>query len=813
MTKKGNNKTGQGAQNKTATKKSMGTKRFRVILYILCAVGAVILGSALRTMVFQRDYWTEVHNRFTQTGIPDIAVRGNIYDCNGRLLVGSVPEYQLCIDFKVYDKDSSARVKAQAWRDSAFLEDVDSICQGLHEIFPKFTEEYFRDRLMKGFERKRTTTILPKNVSFIEYKACQKLPLLRERTFKGGFHGDRFMARKKPYGSLAFRTLGIVEQNDSDRRYSYARNGIELAYDDILKGKDGIKHNTRVRNQRVDMSDQAAVRGNDLMTTIDVNIQDAAEKALAAQLKALEAEMGIVIVMEAKTGDVKALVNLGRCSDGSYGEILNYAISERMEPGSTFKTASIMVALDDGKITKHSTVATGNGQTKLHGRVMKDAGGHGYGTIDVKTIMEKSSNVGVSTLIERAYGGSDELKRQFTTRLREVGAGIPLDLPIAGSRNAIMKTPDDSTWSKTTLPWMSIGYESLLPPISTCAFYNGIANRGKLVRPRFVKAELQNGKVIREFPVEVLREQMCKQSTLEDIYEILENVVSAERGTGRKARCPFKVCGKTGTAQIAAGKKGYHAGIVRYFISFCGFFPAEDPQYTCFVGIRKYGWPASGGVHCGPVFAQVAQAVMSTGINHRTLANAKDSLSTMAPVMMFGNLKETELVLNELHIPFDKAAFKTTPDADYTSAADQTATGNKSDSAQKAPNAGAKSADSANAAKKTAATAGNKTNTSGKAGDSTATGKKGGQKKAQQTAEPTIWASATTANGRVSFTQRLFEPGKMPDVRGMGARDAVFMLQKAGLKVKIQGGGRVESQSIEAGTTVKEGATVTLTLK
>lgn len=729
-------------------KNKVGTKRFRMVFFVLCAFGFVVTGTSLKTMLVERSYWEVVRDRFTKANIIDKAIRGNIYDCNNRLLVGSVPEYRLCMDFTVIDKDSLQRVKAQAWRDSAFLADLDSIVTGLHQIFPNYTEKYFRQRLTKGFQKKKNGwSILPHHLAtFIEYKECKKLPLFRTSSYKGGFHGDEIMMRKKPYGSLASRTLGSLYR-DSDR---VAKNGIELMCDTILRGKDGIKHNIKVRNTRVDFSDKAAVHGHDIMTTIDVDIQDVAEKALLAQLRSFpnngaDAEMGVVIVMEAKTGDVKAIVNMGRDDAGNYSEIMNYSISECMEPGSTFKTASLMAALEDGKADTNTIYHTGCGRVMMHKRWMSDASWSttgGYGSITVKKIIEKSSNVGVSLMIDEAYGNNP---KSYIDALEREGAGIPLNLPLKGARDPIMKkNPNNkNVWWATTLPWMSIGYESLLPPISTCAFYNGIANNGKLVKPRFVKAEMKDGMVVREFPIEVLRERMCSDKTLQKVRGVLENVVSAPRGTGRKARCQFKVAGKTGTAQIAAPGKGYHSGVMRYFVSFCGFFPYDNPQYTCFVGIRKYNLPASGGTHCAPVFAQVAQAVMAKGMNHRIPLEVRDSTSVLTPSIRNGNIKETQQVLNELHIAHH------TVDTNYTN--------NKE--------------------------------------------------------KESLWCSSDTPNGKIRLLHiPATKEGKMPNVIGMGARDAVYALQNAGLKAKIKGTGRVCTQSISAGTAVKKGTTVNLIL-
>ncbi len=739
----------QPAETQTG-RASVGTGRFRVVFYVMCLIGVAILFTALKTMLMKRDYWEVVREQFTKTNIVDPAVRGNIYDCNYRLLVGSVPEYRLCIDFRVIDKDTTAQRKAQAWRDSAFVADRDSIAEGLHAIFPKYTVQYFLDRLDRGFKNKKNGWGLlpPHMATYIEYQQCKQLPLLRERSYKGGFHGDEVMVRKKPYGSLASRTLGSLYKDsvhDASKPLAganrVAKNGIEEAYDSILRGVDGVKHNTKIRNARVDFSDKVAIDGHDLMSTIDVDIQDVAEKALVSQLKELDAEMGIVIVMEAKTGDVKAMVNMTRLESGAYAEIYNYAVSECMEPGSTFKTASLMAALEDGKIDTLTKINTENGHVMMHGRMMNDAS-RGEGVVSVKRIIQKSSNVGVSRMIDAAYGNNP---KAYTDALRREGAGIPLGLPLRGAQEPKMKVPEDKDrWYGTTLPWMSIGYESLLPPISTCTFYNGIANDGVLVRPRFVKAEMKDGKVIREFPIEVLREKMCSDETLKKVQEVLESVVSVKDGTGKRARCPqFRVAGKTGTAQIAAGKAGYHSGTVRYFVSFCGFFPYDGPnRYTCFVGIRKWGLPASGGGHCAPIFAQVAQAVMATGMNHRIPEQARDSNAVMTPTLLNGNLAESKQVLSELDFSF-----------------------NLIDTLKK------------------------------------------GQ-------EASLWHKTdTTHNDKITLVQTLHEPGKMPNVMGMGARDAVFALQEAGCKVRLKGAGRVVEQSIAPGTVFKKGITVEVVLK
>ena len=496
------------------------------------------------------------------------------------------------------------------------------------------------------------------------------------------------MQRKHPYGSLASRTLGSLRTDTNA-----AKNGLELSYDTILRGQDGTSHSMKVRNKRVRIIDVEAKDGHDLISTIDVDIQDMAEKALVAKLKEndIKGELGMAIVMEVATGEVKAIVNMHRGRDGNYYEMKNSAISDLMEPGSTFKTASMMLALEDGKASLNTSVDCSGGIYPMHGRRMKDHNWHrgGYGVLTFSQILEQSSNIGVSRIIDEAYSNNPQA---FVDGLRKMGVGIPLNLPFTGKGEPNIPQPNSKIryWSKSDLPWMSIGYVSQQPVISTLTFYNAIANNGKMVKPKFVKAEMVNGQIVREFPTEVLIEQICKPSTLKDIQFCLNNVVSI--GLGRKAGNGgklFQVSGKTGTAQVARGRQGYHSGTPRYMVSFCGYFPSEAPKYSCIVCIVKDGLPASGGGQCGPVFSQISQFIMAQSIN-RNSSELADSLSVFTPT--YKNPR-------------------TSTDSDLT---------------------------------------------------------------------------------------------RIPDVRGMGAKDAVYVLKKRGLDVRINGTGMVTKQSIEPGTEITD---------
>lgn len=622
-----------------------------VLLLVVAGIGAMYYAGS--QMLTKRDYWEQVRQRLVQDSIPIMPERGDILSADGEILATSLPEYRICMDYVVVDTaDTAAARRAQHWRDSVFKVQIDTICMGLHEIFPDKSQAEFKEHLLQGQKlRRRNWKVYPRRVTYIQYKACKELPLFRETAYKGGFYAEELKQRKKPYGSLAARTIGAMYAEKDTARF-----GVELSFDSLLRGTPGVKHVTKVRNRRLGFVDKEPIDGHDIMLTIDVRMQDVAEKALTAKLKELEAEWGVAVLMEVQTGDIKAIANIGRCDDGSYYEIQNYALGVRMEPGSTFKTASMMVALEDGKVKRDGMINTGNGTWPMHGRVMKDHNWHrgGYGEISIPEVLGYSSNVGISRIIDENYFDCPE---KYVDGLYREGVGLPLDLPIVGAVNPVVRRPNQSrsNWSKTALAWMSIGYEVLLPPISTLTFYNAIANGGCMVKPRIIKAEMKDGKVIREFPTEVLKQRICSPSTLEDIQYMLEYVVS--KGLGRKAgNKRFKVSGKTGTAQVANKSGGYKSnGKTAYMVSFCGYFPSDSPKYSCIVAIRKDGLPASGGGQCGPVFSAIAQTVMAQGVFREPYEGA-DTLSTFTPVVMDGSNSRTANVLQAIGQPGQRVA-------------------------------------------------------------------------------------------------------------------------------------------------------------
>ncbi len=705
------------------TKKIM--TRYSFIILVMVLVGIAIVFKAGVIMFAERQYWKDVADRFVKEEVPLIPNRGNIISSDGQLMASSLPEYKIYMDFKAGGE----------LKDSLLMLYLDSICDGLHQIFPDKSKAEFKSHILKGRKKgSRNYLLYPKRVSYIQYKEAKRLPVFNMSKYRGGFHEQAFNRRKKPFGSLAMRTLGDMY---SDVTLG-AKNGLELQYDSILKGKEGISHRQKVMNKYLNIVDIPPIDGCDIITTIDVGMQDIAEKALLDQLREINGNVGVAILMEVKTGDVKAIVNMTKGSDGIYREVKNNAVSDMMEPGSTFKTASIMVALEDGYITPDQEVDTKNGVYMMHGRPMKDHNWHrgGYGVIDVTKVLMVSSNIGVSRVIDENYQHQPE---KYVEGIYKLGIATPLNLDIPGAaKKPNIRRPTKENWYKTALPWMSIGYETQVPPMNTLAFYNAIANNGVMVKPRFVKSIVKDGQVIEEIPTEVLNPAIASPKTIEQIQVILEKVVS--EGLGKPAGSKqFHVSGKTGTAQVSKGSGGYKSGTMQYLVSFCGYFPSENPKYSCIVAIQKSGLPASGGLMAGSVFSEIAERVYAKHLA-QDLKEAKDSTSILTPDVKHGNMASARYILDEIDV-------KTMGIEKYDE-------------------------------------------------------------------DKPIWGKvAHEPNLSITLSESEINEKKVPRVIGMGAKDAVYLLESLGLRVHLTGMGKVRSQSIPAGNTLHKGKTIQLRLQ
>lgn len=717
--------------------------RYFTIIILMGVVGIIILLKAMSVMVFERNYWKEVASRSIVDSVAIAPRRGNILSDDGLLMASSVPQYTLFMDFMVSDRDEARRIKAQNKRDSLLRVHETEICEGLHRILPDKSVEEFRQTFRKGRERKsRYWKIYPKRVSYAQYKEIKELPVLSLRSSVGGFFTESNIRREKIYGSLAQRTLGDVYA-----KVDSAKNGVELAYDDYLRGTPGLGHKKKVNNEHLTIIDEPAIDGMDVQTTLNVEIQDIAEKALLDVLHKQnevyggDARTGVVIVMEVATGDIKAIVNMNRLDDGSYYETKNNALTDILEPGSTFKTASLLVALDDKKISINDSVDANRGLYKFGSATMRDHNWNkasAYGVLSVPQVLMYSSNVGTARLIDENYGKEPE---KFVEGLHRMGLATHFPL-LPGTGRPVIRKPnkDKSNWSRTALPWMSIGYETQIAPINIVSFYNAIANDGKFMKPRLVKAILEDGHVVEEFKPEVLIDKIASKQALDDITKMLTMVVNEPTGLGRQAGSEeFLVAGKTGTAQIASGgqlKGGGHQ------LSFCGFFPADAPKYTCIVSIQTRGGLISGGGVAGVVFGDIAKRVMARDAR-RDISELVDSTAIFTPEVLRGNIADARYVLGALDIRHEW--------------------------------------------------------------DASQTYRKG----------KTVWGKAESIDNQVQLTEVAFTPteGKVPNVKGLGAKDAVYMLEACGLRVQLSGIGKVYTQSIPHGSAVKKGQTIYLKLK
>lgn len=706
-------------------------RRFRGFAWLMALLAVAVLFKTLYIMAAKRDFWMQVADRVKVNNKPIPPVRGNILSSNGQLLASSLPQYKIYMDF---------RALHAAGNDSLWSAKLDSVCDGLSRIFPEKTADHFRSLLDEGREKNSAHwAIWPRRINYSTYSEVRKLPVFSLGKNASGFHWEKFNARKQAYGSLAERTIGkMFGAKDT------AQCGLELAYDSVLRGTEGIKHRRKVLNRYLDLTDTPPEDGADIVTTIDVDMQDLAERALLNELHKINANVGVAIVMEVATGDIKAIVNMDKCADGEYHEIKNHAVSDLLEPGSVFKTASIMVALEAGVVDTTYRVETGCGVWPMYGREMKDHNWRrgGYGMLTLPQTLWVSSNIGVSRIIDDHFKNTPE---KFVEGIRRLGLADDLHIPILGYSPARIRMPKKDkrgkqyvNWAKTTLPWMSIGYETQVPPISTLTFYNAIANNGRMMRPRFVKEVRKDGEVIAEYPPVVERNSIASPSTIGKIQKILEQVVSV--GLGKKAGSPsFLVAGKTGTAQISKGAAGYKNGGVSYLLSFAGFFPADKPRYSCIVCIQKTGLPASGGGMSGVVFHDIAEGIMAQSLKLEA-KDARDSASVLIPQVKSGNIAAADFVLTRLGIE---------PRTDWS--------GSYTD--------------------------GNP-----------------------------IWGRAEEGGRHGIKLERTpaCPRSVMPDVTGMGARDAVYIIESRGVKVTISGRGRVVEQSIPPGKSVRKGMRCTL---
>ncbi len=691
--------------------------RTYLVYIFMCVFALSIVYKIVQVQMVEGDMWREKAKQLTTAYVDIEASRGNIFDENGNLLATSLPYYEVGMD-----------VNAPSLLKDTFNKYVTPLAENLSELFPDKNVKEFRKTLKKARETKDRYIVLHRNVSYKDLQKMKKFPMLRKGA-RGGLVYIQTNKRERPFKVLASRTIGYT--------LNEYKVGIEGAYDSILKGTSGKRLMQKVAaDVWRPINDENEVEpkdGSDIYTTIDVNIQDVAENALMKALVKNDASHGCVVLMEVKTGEIRAIANLTRTDSGMYSERLNYAIGSATEPGSTFKLASLLVALDDEYVDLDDKFNVGNGECMYYDKKVKDSHPPKTPILSVADIFETSSNVGTTKVITQYYSKDPQ---KFVDKLLSFNLGKPLGLGIPGEGKPLIKSVKHKQWWGPTLAQMAYGYEVLVTPLQTLTLYNAIANNGKMVKPRFIKEIRNKGNIVKKFEPEIINEQIVKASTVKKARMLMEGVV--ERGTGKGLNISaFKVAGKTGTAQMLVngsyGTEGNHI----YQSSFVGYFPAENPLYTCIVIINS---PSKGvyygGLVSGPVFKEVAEKVYSSSLDFHKEINGK-KLLTKAPEIIKGNNEDLDKVLTGLNIPHKKAEG--------------------------------------------------------------------------------IWTSNSKADStkitlQASDVETQLRKGMMPNLSGMSAKDALFLLENNGLNVKIQGFGAVRKQSMEAGTKFNKGAQIILTL-
>ena len=557
-------------------------------LAVLCRIFWLqwVDGDALRAAGEARIYKTEEL----------MPARGDILAEDGRVLATSLPFFELHMD-----------MKASGFSNGLFEASVDSMALGLSRVFGDKSEAAYRAELRrKWVAGERYARLGNRDVDYPELEQLRRYPVFRESRNKGGLQVVRKFRRFKPLGDLASRTIGTVNAHGSV--------GLEDAYSNELQGEPGYRIVQKIPGQMaipVWGEDQQPPReGLDVITTLDVNLQDVVSRALRQQLVLHNAHHGCVVVMEVATGQIRAMANLKQNAPGVYRDEVNYAVGESTEPGSTFKLASLIALLEDGLIRLEDSVNTGNGQMRIFDRVISDTKTGGWGKITVQHAWEVSSNVAVASLVKRYYSGREQ---DFVNRLYAMRLNQPLGFEIRGEGKPYVNSPGSGQWSGLSLPMLSIGYEVRQTPLQTLTLYNAVANGGRMMKPYLVKALADHGKVVRRFSPEVLEASICSRSTVAKVRQVLEGVVN--NGTASNLRnADDSIAGKTGTAQIAHANRGYRQGNeVQYQASFVGYFPADAPRYSCIVVVsspRQSGY--YGNVVAGPIFREIVRKIYTT---------------------------------------------------------------------------------------------------------------------------------------------------------------------------------------------------------
>lgn len=697
--------------------------RVYITFILLIVVGVVVLGKAFQVQQIQGKYWRGLNDSLHQKTEEVLAERGSIYSEDGKLLSTSVPQFDVYIDFGADG--------LRANNGKQFYKYVDSLGIGLSNLFGDYTSAVYSKILKEEYKRKKKNRyfLLQKNINYNQFKAIQALPLVRLGRNASGFIYEVKSKRLNPYSQLAFRTIGLARDS--------FKVGLELAYDSILKGKNGSRTVRYIAGGVAvpinDGLETEAEHGKDIVSTLDIFIQEITHNALQHMMVKNNAEHGCAIVMETKTGKIKGIANLGFDeATGNYIENKNYSLYTT-EPGSTFKLATILALLDDGKVSLNTPLNIEGGRWQFNTKdAVIDAEEGGHYQVTMQQAFELSSNVGMAKMVWNAYRNNPT---QFINKLKNFHLDSISGIDLVGERKPIIKNYKSKYWYQTTLPWMSFGYEVQVSPLQTLMLYNAVANNGKMVKPYLVSAIKEEGVTVQEFSPIVIRESICSPQALQAAQQCLLGVT--KNGTAKKlfANTPYLVAGKTGTSYVAEGDITYSDKI--YQSSFAGYFPANNPQYTCVVVIRnkQNSLLHFGADVAGPVFKEISDKLYATPYVNKTNTNHQIKFGDTSFYAINGFKEDILYTSNALGI---KSTNNISPVSD--------------------------------------------------------------------------WASIQGKGNKASVVDKTFVKNLMPNLKNSFLKDALFLCESLGLKMVVKGTGKINSQSVPAGTPIKVGQQVIVSL-
>lgn len=698
--------------------------RTYIVLAAITGLGAIVFLRAAQVQVWEGKKWRAMADSLYVAMKPVEAPRGNIYAEDMSLMATSLPYYEVRWDATVIAEDTFQR----------YINDLANLLAT--KIDNGKTPGAWREMMVTARTKKDRYLLIGENMSYPQLKIMEQFPIFSKGRFKGGFVVTQQNKRQHPFQLMARRALGRYEISPSGDTTAI---GIEGYYNEYLAGQDGMQRMERIGGGAwIPLDNVASVepkQGRDIVTTLDINIQDVAESALLRSLQQYDAKWGCVIVMDVKTGAIKAMSNLGRQPDGTYFEDYNYAIAQSAEPGSTFKLATMMSLLEDDLIDLDDTIDINFGKQKFFDINIEDAVEHGITRTSIRHAFEISSNVGMVHLVEEAYAKPGREKR-FLKNLESFRLGQKTDIKLDGEGKPYIKTRDESGWNRATTIFMSHGYELLITPLQMLSFYNAVANQGRYMQPYIVKEVMEYGKVAKTFKPKVLDRGIASTETLDKAKELLTGVIN--NGTAKEVMKDMKlqVAGKTGTAVM--NYMAYRAGLEpkKYQASFVGFFPADKPLYSCIVVISNPTYGLYGGIVAAPVFRQIAERTYS--LRHDVLPPLNASRSPKLPAGqlpsgMAGFKRDLKQVLFETGLSYE-----------------------------------------------------------------------------EKSQNP--WAYLQAKGDTLRLLERTTQEALIPNVVGMGLRDAVYLMENRGIKVRAVGVGKVRSQSVRPGQRARDARNITLIL-